>query len=106
MKNIRMLVLFAAIALAGCDMASDMGEMMSKMETVNSALKSELGMDAQVGWNIHNGTLSQITVIIPDQNAGDRSVQELKDLTYPIVRKHFEEDPLVYQLVVAFPMKQ
>lgn len=28
------------------------------MERVNAVLKQELDMDVQVGWNIHNGTLT------------------------------------------------
>jgi hypothetical protein len=91
--------------MSGCDMATDMGNMMDKMNKVNEELKSELNLDAQVGWNIHNGTLTQITVLITADSAGERTVQELKNLTYPIVKKHFKTSPKVFQLAVTFPIE-
>ena len=100
------LLLLASFILSGCEMAVEMGEMQEKMVKVNSALKKELNMEAQVGWNIHNGTLTQITVLIPAERAGEQTLKQLKESTYPIVRKHFQEDPQVYQLAVAFPIGQ
>lgn len=105
MKKVWMLLLLILFALPGCDMAVDMGEMMRKMETINGALKAELDLDAQVGWNIQNGTITQVSVIIPGEQVSTRSVQELKELTYPVIRKHFEQDPLLFQVVVAFSGK-
>ncbi|MEJ1360232.1 MAG: hypothetical protein RPU43_00550 [Candidatus Sedimenticola sp. (ex Thyasira tokunagai)] len=106
MRNKWKILLLAPFLLSGCEMAAEVGEMHSKMEKVNDALKTELKMEAQVGWNIHNGTLTQISVLIPAEKAGEQTLQELKESTYPIVRKHFQKDPLVYQLAVSFPIEQ
>ena len=102
MNKLWIILIPVLIMLSGCEMAAEMNDMMTKMETVNADLKSELNMDAQVGWNIHNGTLTQITVIIPEKDTAGMTVQELKDLTYPIVIKHFDEDPKVFKLTVSF----
>ena len=99
-----LLLVLALFSSSGCEVAVNMGEMMDKMSDINGALKSELGMDAQVGWNIQNGTLTQISVTVPAEDAGSRTVQELKKLTYPIIRKYFDEDPAMFQVAVYFPM--
>ena len=106
MKKLWIPVFFALFALSGCEMAADMGHMMGKMDQVNESLKTELNLDAQVGWNIQNGTLAQVTVILPGHEAGEKTTNELKDLVYPIIRKHFEKEPQVFQLVVTFPIAQ
>ena len=95
-------VLIAVFLLSGCQVASDLNEMQSQMTEINDELQAALEMDAQIGWNIRNGVLSQVTVMLPADQVKDQSVHELKELTYPIIQKHFEKTPQVYQLVVVF----
>lgn len=45
------------------------------------------------------GYLTQITVVVKDKDTEGMTVQELK---YPIIIKHFDNDPKVFQLVVTF----
>ena len=107
----RMLIL-SVLFLSGCQVATDLRELQTNLEElqadwdeINSALKAELNMDAQVGWNIRNGVLEHVTVQIPAQQAQEYTIQELKDLSFPIIMEYLDDDPQVYQLVVVFPKK-
>ncbi len=102
MRLVRASMLLSVLLLAGCEMAAELSEMQNKMVRINSDLKNELGVEAQVGWNIHNGTLTQITVLLPADQVKDRSIQQLKEITYPIVMRHFDSPPQVFQLAAVF----
>jgi hypothetical protein len=41
---------------------SDMTEAQKKSETIALALEKEIGVRPFAGWNIHNGTLTNVTV--------------------------------------------
>lgn len=56
-------VALAAFLLFGCGFVEDVKGMFEKAQLVSKAIKDKHGWDAQVGWNINNGKLTQVTVV-------------------------------------------
>lgn len=102
MRFSRAAAVLLSVLLAGCDTAIQVSEMNRKMDVINADLKKTLGFEAQIGWNINNGTLTQITVLLPADKVGEQSIRQLKDMTYPVVIKHFDKAPQAFQLVTVF----
>ncbi|MBS3796451.1 MULTISPECIES: hypothetical protein [unclassified Pseudoalteromonas] len=103
---IRIVALITVFLLSGCDMAATFADMNNKTEAVQASLRSELGIDAQLSWNIHNGVLTQVSVHIAADTAPDVQVQQLQQQIYPIVLRHFDENPQVFQIVLQYEEMQ
>ena len=87
------------IALTGCGIVSDMAETQKKSEAVAAALEKELGVKPLVGWNINNGSLTNLTVNFPAEPVEKLSVGELNARVRVVVNQQFERPP--EQLVVS-----
>src|SRR5882762_9609226 len=91
--------LVVAAALAGCGMVSDMAETQKKSEAIALALEKELGVKPFVGWNIHNGSLTNVNVSFPVESVAKLAVGELAAKVRVVVSQSFEKPP--EQLVVS-----
>jgi uncharacterized protein YceK len=97
-----LLIVATLLSLQGCGMVEDLAGMQAKMQTINAELKKELGMTAQVGWNIHNGTLTQVTVYIEGDSIEEKTLGQLRDTVIPLLEQHFEEAPEMWIITAAF----
>ena len=84
------LVLLLGMLVTGCDVAQDFAEMGEKQAKVQKAIQDRHGWSAQVGWNIHNGVLTQVTVVFSASEVGDETVSTLERAArdgdpYPLV---------------------
>ncbi|KPV41860.1 hypothetical protein AN478_00190 [Thiohalorhabdus denitrificans] len=100
------LVIFAGMALAGCNFVGDFSDAQESQQQVTEELSTALGGDVQVGWNIHNGTLQRVSVHLPEEIASDRTFEDLKGVIAPVVTRHFEERPSQLQIAVVVPKQR
>ena len=98
------LVFVGASLLSACGMIGDMTEAQKKSETVALALEKETGVKPFVGWNIHNGTLTNVTVSFPMEGVSKLTIGELDAKVRAAVTRSFEKPP--EQLVVSSFSKQ
>ena len=94
------LVLLASL-LIGCDFAGDMKDMFAKQELVQKAIKNKYGIDAQVGWNMNNGTLTQVTVIFNSNDVQSKKVSDLEVMAHDAVTSAFKSKPQYLNVQVA-----
>src|SRR4051812_17264766 len=72
------LVLLASLALCGCGMVQDMAEFQKRSDAIAVSLEKELGIKPLVGWNIYNGTLTDVNVVFPLEGVSKLPVGELE----------------------------
>ena len=102
--NPLVLVFVGVSLLSACGMIGDMTEAQEKSETVALELEKETGVKPFVGWNIHNGTLTNVTVSFPMEGVSKLTVGELDAKVRAVVTRSFEKMP--EQLVVSSFSKQ
>jgi hypothetical protein len=90
---------FVAISLLGCGLASDMAETQKRAEAVAIALEKEVGVKPFVGWNIHNGKLTNVNISFPLEGVGKLTAAELHAKATAAASANFDKAP--EQLVVA-----
>ncbi|MDE1465571.1 hypothetical protein [Spartinivicinus poritis] len=91
MKKLFLLIL--ALSLFGCNPIESFEEMTAKQDEFNELSLKELGVEAFVGWNIHNGRLNTVTIIYPQWSLKQLTVGELERKTLKIVDEVFKEKP-------------
>jgi len=88
-----------ALALFGCGMVQDMVNVEKNSDAIAVALEKELGAKPLVGWNIQNGTVTNVSVTFPLEAVSKIPVGELETKVRASVLKTFEKPP--GQLVVS-----
>ena len=85
--------LLIALFLVGCDAMQDLQEFGEKQAKVQSFIKDEYGLESQVGWNIHNGVLTQVTVIFYAEEVREKTVATLEEIALKAVSHSFSAEP-------------
>ena len=67
-----------ALALFGCGMVQDMVNVEKNSDAIAVALEKELGAKPLVGWNIQNGTVTNMSVTFPLEAVSKIPVGELE----------------------------
>jgi len=95
------LIFLLALLIMGCDLASDMQEMNKKQADLQQVFQDTHGWEAQIGWNIHNGVFTRLTVRLDAGEIGDRTVSHVVAAAKEAAAKVFQERPevLVVQVV-------
>ena len=101
MRLISTLLLSASILLIGCDAVSDMKGMFEKKGLVQKAIKERYGLQSQIGWSMHNGVLTQVTVTFEAEEVRDKKVSELEAAAKDAVASSFKSTPRVLNLQIA-----
>jgi major membrane immunogen (membrane-anchored lipoprotein) len=91
MKTIAGLV--CALLLAGCGMVEDMKGMFEKAQLASKAIKDKHGWETQVGWNMNNGRLTQVTVMFKSSEVKEQRVAVLEAAAAEAVAKAFAAKP-------------
>lgn len=98
----RILVFFAlSMVLLGCDAASDMKEIFNKQEAAQNYVKEKYGWQSQLGFNIHNGVLSQVTLILRAEDVRNESVSHLEEIAREVVSASFKSTPKVVYIQIV-----
>lgn len=101
MRLITTLILTVSLLLVGCNVVSDMTGMLEKQELVQKAIKEKYGLQSQVGWNINNGVLTQVTVAFDAEEVRDKKVSELEAAAKEAVASSFKSTPRMLNVQVA-----
>ena len=101
MRLIIALTLMVSLLLVGCNAVSDMKGMFEKQELVQKAIKEKYGLQSEVGWNIHNGVLTQVTVAFDAEEVRDKKVSELEAAAKEAVASSFKSTPRMLNVEVA-----
>ena len=96
-----LLVLSIAVLLAGCSAFEDMAGLMEKQALVQKAIKDKYGWETLVGWNMHNGTLTQVTVSFDAAQVRSETVARLEEAAKSGVAAAFQSKPQVIYVQVA-----
>lgn len=100
MKSVLILVSGLAL-LAGCGFVEDMKGAFEKSQLVSKAIKDKHGWDTQVGWNLHNGKLTQVTVVFQSSDVREQKVAALETAAAEAIAKAFASRPEVIYLQIA-----
>lgn len=94
-------VLWLGLWLSACGMAETFQEMAEQQEKVAEQLKERHGWEAQIGWNVHNGVLAQVTLSVSASQVREETVADLEAAITEIVLENFESKPqaIVIQIV-------
>lgn len=99
------LILSVSLLLFGCNAVSDMKGMFEKQELVQKAIKDKTGLQSQIGWNINNGVLSQVTVSFEADEVRDKKVSDLESVAKEAVALSFKSTPRVLNIQIACKAK-
>jgi len=101
MRLIFAIVLSLSLLFFGCNAVNDMKDMFAKQGLIQEAIKENYGLQSQVGWNMHNGVLKQVTVIFFADEVRDKKVSELEVVAQEAVYGAFESTPRVLNVQIA-----
>lgn len=94
--------LLAAVALlSGCGFVEDMKGGFEKAQLVAKAIKDKHGWDTQVGWNMSNGKLTQVTVVFQSSDVREQKVALLETAAAEAISKAFASRPEVIYVQIA-----
>lgn len=99
----RALILALSFALlqSGCSAFEDMAGFMEKQALVQKAIKDKYGWETMVGWNMHNGALTQVTVSFDAAQVRGETVASLEEAAKSGVAAAFQSKPQVIYVQVA-----
>jgi len=92
MKNILLLSMILFL-LSACDSIEDMSGMFEKQELAQSLVKEKYGWNSQLGFNMYNGQLTQVTLVLSSNEVGEKTVGELETITREVVAEVFKSKP-------------
>jgi len=90
-----------SLSLIGCDSINDMTGMFEKQELAQSIMKDRYGLDSQLGFNINNGQLTQVTLVLDANDIREKTVTELEEMTMNVVSEVFKSEPHVIYIQIA-----
>jgi len=95
------LLLACFLLLAGCDAITDMKGMFEKQEAVQNLVREKYGWESQVGFNINNGILTQVTLILNANEVGNEKVSRLEKIARLVIAESFASKPNVIYIQIA-----
>jgi hypothetical protein len=100
----RLAAIASMLLLVGCGVVGDFTETQKQAEATAVALEKEFGAKPFVGWNINNGTLTNVNVVFPVATVSTLTVADLESRTRRVVVQEFKQKPK--QLMVAVTSAQ
>jgi major membrane immunogen (membrane-anchored lipoprotein) len=94
-------LLLCSLVLAGCGFVEDVKGMMEKAQAVSKAIKDKHGWDTQVGWNMNNGKLTNVTVLFQAKEVREQKIAALEAAATEAIAKTLTAKPeaLILQVV-------
>ena len=87
--------------LLACDAIDDMKGMFEKQEIIQSAIKEKYGLQSQVGFNMHNGILTQVTIIFDANEVRDEKVSKLEAIAKDVISTSFKSKPKAIYIQIS-----
>ncbi len=106
MRSAIILIIALSSMLVGCNAVSDMKGMLEKQELVRKSVKEKYDLQSQVGWNMHNGVLTQVTISFDAEQVRDKKVSELEIIAKDAVKTSFKSKPKVLNVQIACNEKE
>lgn len=98
-------IIGASLLLIGaCNFVESMKETHAQAEAAAAALEKEMGTRPFMGWNVHNGTLTNLNVIFEGSKVAALPVSELEAKVRRAVAASFKQQPK--QLLVSARWEQ
>ena len=96
-------ILALTVGLAACgDIVSTMTDGLNQAKSVEAELEQSTGVRPQVGFNVHNGKLTSVTVMFPALYE-TKPLRELSENVRAAVTKNFKQTPGAIVLSFALP---
>lgn len=92
------------LSLISCNAVNDMKGMFEKQAQVQGFIKNKSGLSCQVGWNMHNGVLTKVTVSFNADEVRDKKVSELESLAIEAIKDSFASKPRAINVNIATKM--
>lgn len=89
------------IVVASCDTVDGIRDMKDTQDQLSGMIREEIGVDTQVGFNMNNGVLIDVSIGFSANDVNDRSVSELVRAARTAVNASFEDKPRVIYLQIA-----
>jgi hypothetical protein len=96
----KILIAMVFVLLAACDAYDDMTSMFEKQQLVQGYIKDKKGYETQVGFNINNGVLVQVTVYFQSKEVKQASISELEDIALKAVAQSFKLTPKTLNVAI------
>ena len=98
-----LLTFMLVVALAGCDAFDDMSKMFEKQSKAQQYVKDKYGLNASLGFNIHNGELTNVTVAFAYPEVRSKAVSELEAIARETAKANFASEPqqIVVQVITS-----
>jgi hypothetical protein len=107
MRIITPVLLAVSLLFAGCNAVSDVKGMFEKQGLVQKTIKEKYGLQTQVGWNMNNGVLTQVTVVFAAGEVRDKKVSELEAVAREAIASSFKSSPrMIYVQIACTNTKQ
>jgi hypothetical protein len=89
----RLMLPFLLLILAGCDAFEDFSHMNEKQSRMQDLIQERYGWHAQLGWNIHNAELTQVTLVLSADEVANERVETLENIAREAVAEVFASQP-------------
>ena len=91
--NSKLLAFLCVCFLTACDAVQDMQGLFEKQALIQTAVRDKYGWDVQVGWNMHNGILTQVTLGFVAEQVRHEAVSTLERAALDAVAQSFKSTP-------------
>ncbi|MCU7843453.1 MAG: hypothetical protein KZQ93_06400 [Candidatus Thiodiazotropha sp. (ex Monitilora ramsayi)] len=81
------------LILSGCDAVQDFKQMGEKQSRVQALIEQRYGWHVNLGWNIHNAELTQVTLVLSADEVADQRVETLQAIAKEAVAEVFGSRP-------------
>jgi hypothetical protein len=99
-----LLLISSLLLLSACDAIEDFSQMNEKQGRIQALIKEKYGWNAQVGWNIHNAELTQVTLVLSAEEVANERVATLQSIAHEAVSQVFTSTPkAIYVTLVSDP---
>lgn len=79
--------------LSGCDAIQDFKQMDEKQSRVQTFIQDKYGWHVNLGWNIHNAELTQVTLVLSADEVANERVETLQAIAREAVSEVFVSQP-------------
>lgn len=93
------------LLLQGCDAVNDMKGMFEKQELVQELIKTKYGWESQLGFNMNNGVLTDVTILLNADQVRGETVEKLEKITSEVVANVFKSKPKAIYIQIAIQSK-
>ncbi len=91
--HLRLTAILATLLLSGCDALEDFSHMSEKQSRMQQLILEKYGWHANLGWDIHNAELTQVTLVLSADEVANERVETLRDIAREAVATVFASDP-------------